>query len=360
MARRPRTHIRPDPRPRRAVVDVSSVPSDPRDHGQIDHRFQGSERSNGRAIVDLQRYVDDVAEIAERASAGASTIETGGTRLQLPTTEPRDGQVLTFDAATKSLVWRSQTSSARPPGWIDGLVMSHTGVSNPLFETVSVGPGSCRDSNDEVDIELTETVTADISSGGVNGLDFGSLTNSTWYALYVISGPSVNTQTLISRSFSGPTLMPGGYTHFRRVGAIYRDVNSNIIEFVQHGNGRSREVVFTNPNTNTNFDVDMADGNTASDTVVTFMPPQPYSTRARINFYYTPPSNNSFIRFCHTSDTATQYLRVNAPVDNQLDAFWCGFVVYPQDVDGAQTIWVSNSNSGGVAPGYVSAYWDEL
>lgn len=79
-------------------------------------------------------------------------------------------------------------------------------------------------------------ITGDLTVSGAGGLDTGSETSSTWYAVWVISHPD-NTPVptvLLSLSATAPT-MPSGYTLKRRVGWIKNDSSSNILQFEQEG-----------------------------------------------------------------------------------------------------------------------------
>lgn len=65
------------------------------------------------------------------------------------------------------------------------------------------------------------SVVINSASSGVNGLDSGSISASTWYSVWVIWN-GMTTAGLISTSATAPT-MPSGYTHKARVGWIRTD-----------------------------------------------------------------------------------------------------------------------------------------
>jgi|SRR5579864_3273158 len=78
--------------------------------------------------------------------------------------------------------------------------------------------------------------TADITVMGAGGLDTGNPTNSTWYAIHIITNNlGTSTSIIYSLSPSAPTL-PGGFTKFRRVGWTYRNSSGNFRQFLQIGN----------------------------------------------------------------------------------------------------------------------------
>ncbi|EKD56521.1 MAG: hypothetical protein ACD_58C00162G0001, partial [uncultured bacterium] len=76
-------------------------------------------------------------------------------------------------------------------------------------------------------------LTADITSGGANGLDTGAEGSSTWYYLWVISN-GTTTAGLLSTSSTAPT-MPGGYTYKKLVSVVYNDSASNFRGFAHIG-----------------------------------------------------------------------------------------------------------------------------
>jgi hypothetical protein len=90
------------------------------------------------------------------------------------------------------------------------------------------------------------SVTAAISTAGLNGLDTGAEAASTWYHVYVIWN-GATAAALLSLSATAPT-MPAGYTQKIRVGAVRNDASSNLWRSIQYGN-RAQVIVGTNPTT---------------------------------------------------------------------------------------------------------------
>jgi hypothetical protein len=143
--------------------------------------------------------------------------------------------VLVNDALVQS------QSQAYMPGHLDGLKVTFNTVS-----TVDIEPGTMRDSANTANIDVLATLTADIAVSGVNGLDTGSESSSTWYALYAIKNIGLGTvASLLSESFTSPTL-PVGYDVFRRVGAVLNNSGSSFPLFRQRGVGRDRVVYWHN------------------------------------------------------------------------------------------------------------------
>lgn len=69
------------------------------------------------------------------------------------------------------------------------------------------------------------TLTPSLTTAGVNGLDTGTSSASTWYSIWVIWN-GTTTAGLLSLSATAPT-MPAGYTHKARVGWIRTDATAN-------------------------------------------------------------------------------------------------------------------------------------
>ena len=101
--------------------------------------------------------------------------------------------------------------------------------------------------------------TAAITSSGANGLDTGTEAGSTWYYLYIIYN-GTSTDSLLSLSATSPTL-PGGYTHFAMVGAVYNDSSSDFRNFHQMGNLVYAEssAIWTNQSPTTATSIDLSD-----------------------------------------------------------------------------------------------------
>lgn len=83
------------------------------------------------------------------------------------------------------------------------------------------------------------TNSVNLTVNGVNGLDAGSVANSTFYNLYLISNGSTFA-SLASLSATAPAL-PSGFTFFMRVGAVQTDSSGNLRRTKQLG----RRTVFT-------------------------------------------------------------------------------------------------------------------
>jgi hypothetical protein len=192
-----------------------------------------------------------------------------------------------------------------PPGHVDGLEVSFTSVTQ-----VGIAPGTCKDSTGTVDIIVPGALTATISTSGANGLDTGSEAASTWYALYVIAGTS-GVASLLSASFSSPTL-PGGYTHFRRVGAVLNDSGLDIENFfLTTCCGRLRRYHWENFDAVTGTPV-LDDGTTSGTVSFTSVAP-PSASQLDIWFEYTSDTGGDSISLYRTGSSFVAHLMTWRP-----------------------------------------------
>lgn len=235
------------------------------------------------------------------------------------------------------------------PGHLDGLAMVYNTVS-----TVDIAVGTARDSTDVIDITVESLLTANIAvSGAANGLDTGAEAADTWYALYVIDGPSVSPASLLSTSFTSPTL-PANYTVFRRVGAMLNNGTSNFVQGWQSGNGRDREWLYEYYADQTVLNGGQSTVQTAVDCSA-FMPPT--SQKGELSMQFIANAAGDDYRFYDTRTSAGRGLmgfhNYAAAGD---DSHW------PQKfwVDGSQTFEYALSNALAIIYLYVLSYVDEL
>lgn len=118
---------------------------------------------------------------------------------------------------------------------LGGLTLSTAGGTG-LF---SVAAGAANDSTNATTIVLASTLAKTTNSwsvGNGNGaLDTGTITNSTWYHVFLIDNPTtVTVDVLISLSATAPSL-PTGYTLFRRIGSMKTDGSGHWTTFSQNG-----------------------------------------------------------------------------------------------------------------------------
>jgi hypothetical protein len=98
---------------------------------------------------------------------------------------------------------------------------------------IDVAAGVCSDSTNSQMLAVAAG-TIDCGTTGANGLDAGTLANSTWYHAFVIGKTDGTTALLASTSVSSPT-MPTGYTLKRRIGSFKTDGSAHLLAFKQKG-----------------------------------------------------------------------------------------------------------------------------
>ncbi len=125
-----------------------------------------------------------------------------------------------------------------PSNYIDGLTLNRNSVS-----VVRIDAGTARNSTDNANIVLEENKIANITLSGVGGLDTGSESANTWYAIHAIGSSTGATggNALLSASATGPA-MPSGFDVFRRVGWTFNDSGSDFLDWDQTGIGRTRRI----------------------------------------------------------------------------------------------------------------------
>lgn len=125
-----------------------------------------------------------------------------------------------------------------PQGFIIGFEVSCDATN------VFIAPGVARVDTDDYDVKKTTTITIDPTTTGANGLDAGSLANSTWYYVYVIVKSSDDTTAGLLSTSASPTL-PSGYDLKRRVGMVRTDGSAVLYrQYTQPGGGCQREVLY--------------------------------------------------------------------------------------------------------------------
>lgn len=123
-------------------------------------------------------------------------------------------------------------------GFIKGLDLSYVSAN-----VLQISAGSCIDNTSVDQMVLSSSQNVTITSSGVNGLDTGSVTNNTWYYIWLIKKSSDGTVSgLISLSDTSPT-MPSGYDRKRLLGAAKYGTATFLI-FHQETTGNLREFIY--------------------------------------------------------------------------------------------------------------------
>src|SRR6266849_7368739 len=180
--------------------------------------------------------------------------------------------------------------------------------------TLTVTSGICRDSTNQVDINLgnylglsgqgtaNSSTTLNAAITGANGLDTGSLAASTWYYIFVISDSS-NTNvpaTLLSLSSTAPTL-PFGYDVFLQVGYWLTDGSSHFLLAWVSGNGSSRKYTWDAP-----ISV-LSSGSASTLTAIdvsTAVPPIADNIPLLLDAIFTPATANDYLLVVAGNSTA--------------------------------------------------------
>jgi len=146
-------------------------------------------------------------------SGGSLTVKDGSTTVTSVTTIKFIGATVSNAGGGEADVTVTGGGQSSPQGYVLGFETAN-GAS------LTLAPGECRNDDDTYTMIKTTTITINPATNGANGLDTGSLANSTWYYTWVIAKSSDGTTAgLLSASSSSPT-MPSGYDKKRRVGSV--------------------------------------------------------------------------------------------------------------------------------------------
>ncbi len=140
-----------------------------------------------------------------------------------------DGSSVTSDTDQRDLIFLEQLKVARK--YVDNIeweVNSNTAI------VIQAG-GHWRDTNNDRSYTFAANITVDIGNSlGALGLDQGTESSSTWYALVGLgdsSGVLAPSVMLVDATdYSGSIVLPTGYDDFRRIGWVRNDGSSNFIQ----------------------------------------------------------------------------------------------------------------------------------
>jgi len=177
-----------------------------------------------------QLYSKDDAGIVKLLSA-----ETLGELTDVELGSPiLDTYRLTYDSGTSKWAPEAPTAASSvvaTAGTYKKLDANRNGT-NTVFITATDLVVTNTDDEPVILNSVSETINA--GTTGVNGLDTGSRSSSTWYYMHIIWN-GTTTNSLMSLSDDSPTL-PSGYTHFARVGMLRTDGASDLKNFEQKNN----------------------------------------------------------------------------------------------------------------------------
>ena len=181
---------------------------------------------------------------SSHANTGSSTLNLDGFGVQNIT--HRDGtpliggeivagsvNLVVYDGTNFQLLSSGGASGAAVVrGAASGLKLSAAGGGATV--TIAANSATLTDTYNNGYLASAVSTTPSLSTAGAGGLDSGTATSNTWYAVYLINdGGTI--KGLFSLSATAPT-MPSGDTYRARVGWVRTDGSGNIRAFVQYGN----------------------------------------------------------------------------------------------------------------------------
>lgn len=133
-----------------------------------------------------------------------------------------------------------------------GLKISVPGSGDVIL---NISPGMCRDSNNNIDIELgsqnvesvgavDSLITINGANNGANGIDEGSLTPNTMYSVYVVADSRyyLPVAGLLSLSSTVVPVLPQGYDSYRKIG--YWGIDSSGHFYLGDYQGIGNDIIF--------------------------------------------------------------------------------------------------------------------
>lgn len=159
---------------------------------------------------------------------------------------------LQYDGTTA--VWRPTGAlpSQGSTGTYQGLTISNNTTTPNSILDVAATMVVVTDTNYNTFTLNSLSVSPNVTSAGINGLDTGAVAANTWYYVWVVFNPTAalsatNPGCVFSTSSSSPT-MPSGYTFKKCLGANRTDGSSNFYR-VRQQNNRADYVVTAGTNT---------------------------------------------------------------------------------------------------------------
>lgn len=184
---------------------------------------------DGKVVIDTLDFLEPggLSTISFTAPSLAADVN-----YTLPIDDGDSGNVLETDG-TGVLSWETPGASGLPTGYVEGLLITNSNNAAKI-----IASGSCRSSDDTEDLVFAGG-NVSINTSGAGGLDTGSESSNTWYALFIIGGGGNAVDTLMSLSATSPTL-PGTYTVQRRIGWTRNDNMSNFYDYYTSSTSRDR------------------------------------------------------------------------------------------------------------------------
>jgi hypothetical protein len=213
----------------------------------------------------------------------------------------------------------------QPSYYVNGLELARASTT-----TLTVASGRARNSTNQNDIILSSSLTLDAATNGANGLDTGSLANSTFYFVFVI-GSSQNLAkpaTLLSTSATAP-ILPYNYDVFLRIGCALTNGSAQFLAMRVYGNGTMREYRY--------------------DALITELSAQGSATFAAVDMASSVPSTARLVALNYTfvPNTAGNSFSLRTTGSSEASAVFTapGNVIAPQAVGGFVTMDLNSARS---------------
>jgi hypothetical protein len=227
--------------------------------------------------------------------------------------------------------------------YIAGLLLSrNSGTPNTKID---IATGVAMDDTNAAIMTTSGATTIDAGTTGANGLDTGSLANSTWYHVFLIGKVDGTVAGFMSTS-TGPTL-PTGYVYKRELGQVKTDGSAHFLAFLHEPDGET--FLWSTPPT---LDIDVASvPNTAVSRTLSNVP-SGVRVKAILNALAKNAANNYVVYFS-SLDTTDVAASVTATPLGQLSTDSGGATVLNSTTrvevwtDTSQAIRTRQSTAGG-------------
>ncbi len=189
---------------------------------------QSASLAVARALLGAFGLADNNAPSGNMTPSAGTWDLTGTAAVRVATQGPSDNST---KAASTAYVDHAVAAAGLVRSYLAGLTLTNdAGTPNTRLD---VAAGVCADDTNAMMLSLAAKVI-DCTTTGANGLDVGSLANSTTYHVFALGKTDGTTAALASTSVSSPT-MPSGYSLKRRIGSFKTDASAHIRSFAQDG-----------------------------------------------------------------------------------------------------------------------------
>jgi hypothetical protein len=210
--------------------------------------------------------------VVDNSTTGSFTLTidvSGGTGAVVPQGQVRqvkcdgtDCALVGVDTAGISAARIALGIAALPA--VNALIITNNSSTPTTSVDIDADTAILLDTSNNAVLVSSVNLTVACAGTGANGLDTGSLANSTWYHFFIISN-GTTTAGLASTSATSPT-MPSGYTYKYRVGAIRTGGSATFVRIRQVGNRAQYEVVTSSTTPNLPIMVSGTSGSVTSPT----------------------------------------------------------------------------------------------